>query len=68
MNRVLSAISRDIPKALRQNAVERGIPGTWQLDGVAPNTALQSLPMFYDVDADAVQLALAELRAAKVEF
>ncbi|MBE0627566.1 MAG: TRAP transporter substrate-binding protein DctP [Burkholderiales bacterium] len=41
---------RDIPKALRQDAVEMGIPGTWQLDGVAPNTAIQTLPMFYGVD------------------
>lgn len=45
---------RDIPKALRQNAVEMGIPGTWQLDGVAPNTAIQTLPMFYGVDEDTV--------------
>ncbi len=43
---------RDIPKALRQNAIEMAIPGTWQLDGVAPNTALPSLPMFYGVDAN----------------
>ncbi len=43
---------RDIPKALRQNAVEMAIPGTWQLDGVAPNTALPALPMFYGVDAN----------------
>lgn len=45
---------RDIPKALRQDAVEMGIPGTWQLDGVAPNTAIQTLPMFYGVDEDTV--------------
>jgi TRAP-type transport system periplasmic protein len=45
---------RDIPKALRQNAIEMGIPGTWQLDGVEPNTAIQTLPMFYGVDADTV--------------
>jgi len=45
---------RDIPKALRQNAVEMGIPGTWQLDGIEPNTAIQMLPMFYGVDADTV--------------
>ena len=31
-----------------------GIPGTWQLDGVAPNTAIQTLPMFYGVDEDTV--------------
>jgi TRAP-type transport system periplasmic protein len=31
-----------------------GIPGTWQLDGIEPNAALQMLPMFYGVDADTV--------------
>jgi len=45
---------RDIPKALRQNAIEMGIPGTWQLDGIEPNTAIQTLPMFYGVDAETV--------------
>jgi len=40
---------RDIPKALRQGAVEMGIPGTWQLDGFEPNAAIQTLPMFYGV-------------------
>ena len=45
---------RDIPKALRQNAVEMGIPGTWQLDGIEPNAAIQMLPMFYGVDTDTV--------------
>ena len=41
---------RDIPKALRQGAVEMGIPGTWQLDGVEPNAAIQTLPMFYGIE------------------
>jgi TRAP-type C4-dicarboxylate transport system substrate-binding protein len=45
---------RDIPKALRQGAVEMGVPGTWQLDGVEPNAAIQTLPMFYGVNADIV--------------
>ena len=45
---------RDIPKALRQNAIEMGIPGTWQLDGIEPNTAIQTLPMFYGVNAATV--------------
>ena len=45
---------RDIPKALRQNAIEMGIPGTWQLDGIEPNSAIQMLPMFYGVDVDTV--------------
>ena len=45
---------RDIPKALRQNAIEMGIPGTWQLDGIEPNAAIQMLPMFYGVDAETV--------------
>jgi TRAP-type C4-dicarboxylate transport system substrate-binding protein len=41
---------RDIPKALRQGAVEMAVPGTWQLDGVEPNAAIQLLPMFYGVE------------------
>lgn len=45
---------RDIPKALRQNAVEMAIPGTWQIDGVEPNAAMQTLPMFYGVGPDTV--------------
>ncbi|MFZ9677695.1 MAG: TRAP transporter substrate-binding protein DctP [Quisquiliibacterium sp.] len=45
---------RDIPKALRQDAVEMAIPGTWQLDGVAPVAALQSLPMFYGLEGPVV--------------
>ncbi len=49
---------RDIPKALRQNAIEMGIPGTWQLDGVAPDTAIPTLPMFYGLDEDTVHKIL----------
>lgn len=45
---------RDIPKALRQGAIEMGIPGTWQLDGIEPNMAIQTLPMFYGVERDIV--------------
>lgn len=45
---------RDIPRALRQNAVEMGVPGTWQLDASEPNAALLSLPMFYGVDPQTV--------------
>lgn len=41
---------RDVPRALRQDAVEMAVPGTWQLDSAEPNAALQSLPMFYSVD------------------
>ncbi|MBK5204087.1 MAG: TRAP transporter substrate-binding protein DctP [Polaromonas sp.] len=41
---------RDIAKALRQGAVEMGVPGTWQLDGIEPNAAIQLLPMFYGVE------------------
>lgn len=43
---------RDIPRALRQRAVEMGQPGWWNLDGVAPDAALPSLPMFYGMEAD----------------
>lgn len=49
---------RDVPKALRQGAVEMAVPGTWQLDGVEPNVALQTLPMFYGVDGDVVHQVL----------
>lgn len=45
---------RDIPRALRQNAVEMGVPGTWQLDASEPNAALLSLPMFYGVEPKVV--------------
>jgi len=45
---------RDVPKALRQNSIEMGVPGTWQLDGLVPTVALQTLPMFYGVDEDIV--------------
>jgi C4-dicarboxylate-binding protein DctP len=45
---------RDVPRALRQDAVEMAVPGTWQLDSAEPNAALQSLPMFYGVDGPTV--------------
>ncbi|MBW6396518.1 TRAP transporter substrate-binding protein DctP [Roseomonas sp. HJA6] len=43
---------RDVPRALRQGAVEMGIPGWWQLDGIASDAALPSLPMFYGLSAE----------------
>lgn len=49
---------RDVPKALRQGAVEMAVPGTWQLDGVEPNIALQTLPMFYGVEGPVVHQVL----------
>lgn len=45
---------RDVPRALRQDALEMGVPGTWQLDASEPNAGLLSLPMFYGVDAQTV--------------
>jgi TRAP-type transport system periplasmic protein len=45
---------RDVPRALRQDALEMGVPGTWQLDASEPNAALLSLPMFYGVDIPTV--------------
>lgn len=45
---------RDLPRALRQGSVEMGIPGTWHLDGIAPEAAITSLPMFYGVAPDIV--------------
>lgn len=41
---------RDVPRALRQGGVEMGIPGWWNLDGIAPDAALASLPMFYGLE------------------
>jgi TRAP-type C4-dicarboxylate transport system substrate-binding protein len=49
---------RDVPKALRQGAVEMAVPGTWQLDGVVPDAGLQTLPMFYGVDGAVVHQIL----------
>ncbi|GGG37351.1 ABC transporter substrate-binding protein [Caldovatus sediminis] len=46
---------RDIARALRQGSVEMGIPGTWNLDGIEPNTAITSLPMFYGVPPEVVR-------------
>lgn len=43
---------RDVPRALRQGAVEMAVPGTWQLDGVEPDAALQTLPMFYGISGE----------------
>jgi TRAP-type C4-dicarboxylate transport system substrate-binding protein len=38
---------KDIPKALKMGTVEMGLPGIWQLEGVASSTAITALPMFY---------------------
>lgn len=43
---------RDVPRALRQGGVEMGIAGWWNLDGIAPDAALPSLPMFYGLDPE----------------
>src|SRR5690554_7243981 len=43
---------RDVPRALRQGALEMGVPGIWQLDASEPNAALVTLPMFYGVPAE----------------
>ena len=45
---------RDVPRALRQGALEMGVPGIWQLDASEPNAALVSLPMFYGVPISTV--------------
>ena len=45
---------RDVPRALRQDALEMAVPGTWQLDSAEPNAALQSLPMFFGVKGETV--------------
>jgi TRAP-type C4-dicarboxylate transport system substrate-binding protein len=49
---------RDVPKALRQGAIEMAIPGTWQLDGIEPNMAIQTLPMFYGAKPEVVHSAM----------
>lgn len=51
---------RDVPRALRQGALEMGVPGTWQLDASEPNAALLSLPMFYGVDPATVDKVMAD--------
>jgi C4-dicarboxylate-binding protein DctP len=43
---------RDVAKALRQGSVEMAVPGTWQLDGLEPSTAISSLPVFYGLSED----------------
>ena len=45
---------RDVARSLRQGSVEMGIPGLWNLDGIEPNTAMTTLPMFYGVAPEAV--------------
>lgn len=42
---------KDIPKALNMGTVDMGCPGIWQLEGVAPSTAITALPMFYGLPA-----------------
>ena len=49
---------RDVLKALRQGGVEMAVPGIWQLDGVEPNIAIQTLPMFYGVGGDIVHTVM----------
>jgi C4-dicarboxylate-binding protein DctP len=43
---------RDVAKALRQGSVEMAAPGTWQLDGLEPTTAISSLPVFYGLSEE----------------
>lgn len=45
---------RDAPRAVRQGSVEMAIPGTWNLDGITPDAAITSLPMFYGVAPELV--------------
>lgn len=45
---------RDSPRAVRQGSVEMAIPGTWNLDGITPDAAITSLPMFYGVAPEIV--------------
>lgn len=42
---------KDIPKALKMGTVDMGLPGIWQLEGVASSTAITALPMFYGLPA-----------------
>lgn len=43
---------RDVARALRQGGVEMAIPGIWQLDGLEPNMAMPTLPVFYGLSED----------------
>ena len=42
---------KDLPKALKMGSVDMGLPGIWQLEGVAASTAITALPMFYGLPA-----------------
>lgn len=48
---------RDVPKALRQNAVEMAAPGTWVLGGLEPRLNALSLPVFYGATAQEMRRA-----------
>ncbi|SDX69785.1 TRAP-type C4-dicarboxylate transport system, substrate-binding protein [Albimonas donghaensis] len=40
---------RDVPRALRQGALDIGMPGNWVLGGLDPNNDIFLLPMFYGI-------------------
>jgi TRAP-type transport system periplasmic protein len=42
---------KDIPKAMKMGTADMGLPGIWQLEGIAPSTAITALPMFYGLPA-----------------
>lgn len=43
---------RDVPKALRQGSIQMAVPGTWILEGFAPDAAVVALPMFFGLSRD----------------
>ena len=49
---------RDLPRSMRQGAVDMAIPGNMLLDVYEPNTALNQIPAFYGLEADAVHAVL----------
>ncbi|WP_170295321.1 TRAP transporter substrate-binding protein DctP [Paracoccus aestuariivivens] len=46
----------DLPRALRQGAIDIGMPGNWVLGGVDPNNDIFLMPMFFGVPQDKMHL------------
>ncbi len=46
----------DLPRALRQGAIDIGMPGNWALGGVDPNNDIFLMPMFFGVEQQKMHL------------
>jgi C4-dicarboxylate-binding protein DctP len=44
----------DLPRALRQGAIDIGMPGNWVLGGIDPSNDIFLMPMFFGVPIDAM--------------